>query len=278
MRRRLSRSARAQPLSRVSRSHRGPRSKGLWMRIFRLPLLLALVAALTLGAPGAGSSADSALLEVVVTFKGEGAPSAADVAALEAAGITTAITFQALPIAGALATAAKADALAASPQVASVYPQQRADLRQRDLDEPDRRRQRARGHEADQEERQPARHRPRRHRARERLRRRRHATWTPLRRARRPERAGGDQPAPWSDLAPVTYLENVRTPTRPAVTARTCAGTSAAPARARTASTGRRAGRELVGYGSGAGSRSSTRSAASTTPSRNQDRFSIRSA
>ena len=92
------------------------------MRTLRLPLLLALVAALVLGAPGAGTSAGSALTEVVVTFNGEGAPSVADVDVLEAVGITTAITFRALPIAGALATPAQVDALAASPQVASVYP------------------------------------------------------------------------------------------------------------------------------------------------------------
>ena len=91
------------------------------MRTLRLPLLLALVAALVLGAPGAGTSAGSALTEVVVTFNGEGA-FPADVDALEAVGITTAITFRALPIAGALATPAQVDALAASPQVASVYP------------------------------------------------------------------------------------------------------------------------------------------------------------
>ena len=92
------------------------------MRTLRLPLLLALVAALVLGAPGAGTSAGLALTEVVVTFNGEGAPSAADVAVLEAVGITTAITFRALPIAGALATPAQVDALVASPWVASVYP------------------------------------------------------------------------------------------------------------------------------------------------------------
>lgn len=107
------------------------------MRTLRLPLLLAMVAALVLGAPGAGSSAaDRAAIdplltaalataiepvEVVVTFQGEGAPTAAAVAALRAAGITVGRTLQALPMAGVLATAAQVDALAGSPEVASLY-------------------------------------------------------------------------------------------------------------------------------------------------------------
>ena len=107
------------------------------IRRSRVPLLLALVAALALGAPGASSFAASgaaldpqltaalatatAPVEVVVTFKGEGAPTAADVAALSAAGITTGFTFQSLPMAGVLATAAQVDALAAAPEVASLW-------------------------------------------------------------------------------------------------------------------------------------------------------------
>ena len=88
----------------------------------RLPLLLAL-AALVLGA-GTGSAGSAALdqVEAVVTFQGEGAPSAADVAVLQAAGITTGFTFKTLPIAGVLATPAQLDALEASPLVASVMP------------------------------------------------------------------------------------------------------------------------------------------------------------
>ncbi len=87
----------------------------------RLPLLLALAAALVLGA-GTAPAGGSALaqVEAVVTFEGEGAPSAADVAALQAAGITTGFTFRALPIAGVLATAPQLEALEASPLVASV--------------------------------------------------------------------------------------------------------------------------------------------------------------
>jgi serine protease AprX len=107
------------------------------MRTSRLPLLLALVGALVLGAPAAGTTAadgaavDSRLtaalasatgpVEVVVTFAGEGTPTAADVTALRAAGITTGVTFQALPMAGVLATAAQVDALRASPNVSSLY-------------------------------------------------------------------------------------------------------------------------------------------------------------
>jgi serine protease AprX len=107
------------------------------MRTSRVPLLLAVLAALVLGTPGAGTSAadlaavdpqlEAALaatdgsVEVVVTFKGEGAPTSADVAALRDAGITTGRTFQALPMAGVLATATQVDALAASSAVASLY-------------------------------------------------------------------------------------------------------------------------------------------------------------
>ena len=85
----------------------------------RLPVLLVLAAALVLGVGTAGGSALDPV-EAVVTFEGEGAPSAADVAVLQAAGITTGFTFRALPIAGVLATAAQLDALEASPRVASV--------------------------------------------------------------------------------------------------------------------------------------------------------------
>lgn len=107
------------------------------MPALRLPLLLALLAALVLGAPGAGSTAgDRAAIdpqltaalatatgpvEVVVTFKGDGAPTAADVAALRDAGISTGATFQALPMAGVLATGTQVEALAAAPEVASLY-------------------------------------------------------------------------------------------------------------------------------------------------------------
>jgi serine protease AprX len=103
---------------------------------FRLPLLLALALVLVLGAPAAGTGAATAVvdahltealatatgpLEVVVTFAGEGAPTAAHVSALEAAGVTAGYTFSALPMAGVLATPAQVAALAASPDVVSLW-------------------------------------------------------------------------------------------------------------------------------------------------------------
>lgn len=60
-------------------------------------------------------------LQVVVSYKHPGAPSAADVADLKALGITQGITMRALPIAGALATPAQIRALAQDDDVASVY-------------------------------------------------------------------------------------------------------------------------------------------------------------
>lgn len=60
-------------------------------------------------------------VEVVVTFRGTGAPSLNDVALLRAAGITQGLTFQSLPIAGVLATGAQVDALAARPEVRSLF-------------------------------------------------------------------------------------------------------------------------------------------------------------
>lgn len=106
------------------------------MRKRKLSLLLALLA-LTVGAPASAPSAAelaeidpqltavlasaSGSVEVVVTFKGESAPTAADVQALHAAGITTGFTFHELPLAGVLATRAQVDALAARPEVLSVW-------------------------------------------------------------------------------------------------------------------------------------------------------------
>lgn len=60
-------------------------------------------------------------VEVVVTFRGDGAPTAAHLGALRATGITTGVTFQSLPIAGVLATKAQIDLLAARPEVRSIY-------------------------------------------------------------------------------------------------------------------------------------------------------------
>ena len=60
-------------------------------------------------------------VQAVVTFEGEGAPSAGDVDLLRQAGVTTGRTFRSLPIAGVLADEAVVEALAARPEVRSVY-------------------------------------------------------------------------------------------------------------------------------------------------------------
>jgi serine protease AprX len=62
----------------------------------------------------------TAPLEVVVTFQGDSAPTAAQVALLRQLGITQGITLRSLPIAGVLASAAQVNALAASPEVRSL--------------------------------------------------------------------------------------------------------------------------------------------------------------
>lgn len=63
----------------------------------------------------------SPVAQVVVTFQGDGAPQPAQLSLLQQLGITKGLTFQALPIAGVLATAAQVDALAQNPQVKSLY-------------------------------------------------------------------------------------------------------------------------------------------------------------
>ncbi|GHA78370.1 hypothetical protein GCM10007389_35580 [Pontibacter akesuensis] len=60
-------------------------------------------------------------VQVVVTFKGEGAPALLDIAALTQLGITKGLTLRALPIAGAIATASQVEALARNPRVLSIY-------------------------------------------------------------------------------------------------------------------------------------------------------------
>jgi serine protease AprX len=57
----------------------------------------------------------------VVTFHGDGAPTSAHLNLLQSLGITQGITFQSLPIAGVLATAAQVDALANNAAVRSVF-------------------------------------------------------------------------------------------------------------------------------------------------------------
>jgi serine protease AprX len=66
----------------------------------------------------AGSQAPA---EVIVTFNGDGAPTPAQVALLKQVGITQGLTMHALPIAGVLATKVQVDALAANPEVRSLY-------------------------------------------------------------------------------------------------------------------------------------------------------------
>ncbi len=60
-------------------------------------------------------------LEVVVTFKGNSAPTAEQISVLKQAGIIQGLTFRSLPIAGVLATAAQVDALSKNSQVRSLY-------------------------------------------------------------------------------------------------------------------------------------------------------------
>ena len=59
--------------------------------------------------------------QVIVTFNGSGAPQASQLSLLQQLGITTGITFQALPVAGVIATAAQVDALAQNPLVRSLF-------------------------------------------------------------------------------------------------------------------------------------------------------------
>lgn len=59
--------------------------------------------------------------EVVVTFNGDGAPQLSQLNLLKQLGITTGITFQAVPIAGVIATAAQVEELAKNPAVRSLY-------------------------------------------------------------------------------------------------------------------------------------------------------------
>jgi serine protease AprX len=60
-------------------------------------------------------------VQVVVTFKGEGAPTALDVAALTQVGIVQGLTLRALPIAGIVATASQIQALSQNSRIVSLY-------------------------------------------------------------------------------------------------------------------------------------------------------------
>ncbi|MCF6136446.1 S8 family serine peptidase [Pseudalkalibacillus berkeleyi] len=60
-------------------------------------------------------------VQVIVTFEGDGKPTAEQLDILEAAGVNTGITMNALPIAGVLATKAQVDALASNSEIRSLY-------------------------------------------------------------------------------------------------------------------------------------------------------------
>ncbi|WP_349409846.1 S8 family serine peptidase [Pseudalkalibacillus sp. SCS-8] len=60
-------------------------------------------------------------VQVIVTFKGDGKPTTAQLDLLKDVGVKTGITMNALPIAGVLATKAQVDELAANPEVRSLY-------------------------------------------------------------------------------------------------------------------------------------------------------------
>ncbi|WP_210115981.1 hypothetical protein [Hymenobacter wooponensis] len=65
--------------------------------------------------------------QVIVTFKGNGAPGLTQLGLLQRLGITRGITLQALPVAGVVATAAQVNALAQNPEVRSLYINKRLD-------------------------------------------------------------------------------------------------------------------------------------------------------
>ncbi|GAX90287.1 S8 family serine peptidase [Effusibacillus lacus] len=60
-------------------------------------------------------------VEAIVTFKGDGAPTASNVLSLKQAGISKGITFQSLPMAGVPVTADQVKTLAVNPEVRSIY-------------------------------------------------------------------------------------------------------------------------------------------------------------
>lgn len=60
-------------------------------------------------------------VQVVVTFKGDGAPTLQDISALTLSGITQGLTLRTLPIAGILANRSQVSTLAENPRVLSLY-------------------------------------------------------------------------------------------------------------------------------------------------------------
>ncbi|HEX8429092.1 S8/S53 family peptidase [Hymenobacter sp.] len=65
--------------------------------------------------------------QVIVTFKGTGAPQLTQLSLLQRLGITKGITMKALPVAGIVATTAQVNALAQNPEVRSLYINKRLD-------------------------------------------------------------------------------------------------------------------------------------------------------
>ncbi|AYA38758.1 T9SS C-terminal target domain-containing protein [Hymenobacter oligotrophus] len=59
--------------------------------------------------------------QVIITFKGEGAPQTTQLSLLRQLGLTKGVTFRSLPIVGSLATAAQVQALAERPEIRSIY-------------------------------------------------------------------------------------------------------------------------------------------------------------
>ncbi|MCF6136599.1 S8 family serine peptidase [Pseudalkalibacillus berkeleyi] len=64
---------------------------------------------------------NTSLINVIVTFHGEGAPTNENVALLKTLGINTGVTMQSLPIAGVLATSQQIEALSKREDVRSLY-------------------------------------------------------------------------------------------------------------------------------------------------------------
>lgn len=60
-------------------------------------------------------------LEVIVTFKGDGAPSSNQLSLLKTLGIETGLSMKSLPIAGVIATKSQIEKLAENPEVQSIY-------------------------------------------------------------------------------------------------------------------------------------------------------------
>ena len=60
-------------------------------------------------------------LQVIVAFKGDGAPSSTQLSLLKTLGIETGVSMKSLPIAGVVATKSQIEKLAANPEVQSIY-------------------------------------------------------------------------------------------------------------------------------------------------------------